>query len=128
MRKYTIALLATTGVLTLVSLLPMWFNPAHFATILPFIVLYFAVVTFFEHYFIVRSAHREARTFIKNFLGLTVGTLILHLGVMIVYMFTHMHDAMTAKLFLIAFCIGYLVFLVFETTALVLLAKNLRKQ
>lgn len=123
MRRYYIALIATTLLLVLCTFILLWSRSEVYLPIMPFIALYFGVVTGAEHYLVVRSAEKDPRTFVKNFLGLTVGTLFLHLVVMSAYMFTHL---MEAKRFVMAFCVGYIVYLVFETLSLVLFVKRRR--
>jgi len=88
---------------------------------LPF---YFAVVTGLQHYVVANSLKKDPRTFIKNFLGLTVGTLFLHLVVLSLWAFTHIP---TAKPFIIAFGIGFVIYLAFETLMLVLLVRSHKK-
>ena len=96
-----------------------------FQTIMPFIPLYFAVITGLQHYAVVKSFYKDPRTFVKNFLGLTVGTLFLHLVVICTWSLTHIPEART---FILAFCICYIAYLTFETIALILLIKQQRKQ
>ena len=125
MKKYYIALILLTIVLILASFCTLWFAPGTFQTIMPFIPLYFAVVTGIQHYAVVKSFYKDPRTFVKNFLGLTVGTLFLHLVAISVWAFTHIPEART---FILAFCICYIAYLAFETLSLVLLVKKQRKQ
>ncbi len=127
MRRFFLSLIIVALVLTVASFMVMWIAPAVFHIFMPLLVLYFTVVTGLQHYFSLQAAKNDARTFIKVFLGLTVGTLFLHLIVLTVYLFTHLGDALTAKHFLIAFCIGYIVYLVFETVALLLLVRQRRQ-
>ncbi|MCR4659047.1 MAG: hypothetical protein K5650_01990 [Bacteroidales bacterium] len=124
-RKYYAALLALTALLVVASLVVMWTAPQKFHYIMPLTALYFAVVTGLQHWFVVTSAQKAPRTFIKNFLGATVGVLLLHLVVMALYMFTH---TAVARLFIVGFCICYVAYLCFETTALVLYVKRKRNE
>lgn len=123
MKKYSVALLLLTLVLEVVVFCTLWFGNGVFQTIMSAIPLYFAVITAFMHYTIVKSLYKDPRTFVKNFLGLTVGSLFLHLLVLCVWSFTHM---VSAKMFILAFGIGYVAYLVFETIALVLIVKRKR--
>ncbi|MCR5821487.1 MAG: hypothetical protein K6F85_01020 [Bacteroidales bacterium] len=124
-RKYYACLAALTALAVLASFVVLWVSPSNFHTILPLTALYFAVVTGLEHWFIINSAQKDPRTFIKNFLGITVGVLFLHLVVMAVYLFTH---TSVARIFIVGFCVGYIAYLVFETVALVLFVRNRRKE
>ena len=110
MRKYYILLISLTIILILAAFCTLWFGNAVFQTIFPFIPLYFAVVTGIQHYAVIKSFS---------------GSLFLHLVVISVWSFTHIQ---MAKPFIIAFCICYILYLLFETIALVLFVKNKRKQ
>ena len=123
MKKYTIALIALTLVLIVVSFCTLWFGENIFQTILALMPLYFAVITGLMHYGVVKSFYRDPRTFVKNFLGITVGSLFLHLCVLFIWSLTHIH---TAKVFIIGFCICYAAYLAFETVALILVVRQAR--
>ncbi|MBP9990687.1 MAG: hypothetical protein KBT45_04575 [Bacteroidales bacterium] len=125
MRKYFIALLSLTLVLVIASFVLMWCKSPFYVAIAPLIPLYFGIITGLGHYFVVKSAFKAPRAFVKNFLSVTVGTLVLHMIVMTVYIFSHLH---TATSFLTLFCIGYIVYLLFETSALMLFVKRQKKQ
>lgn len=125
MKRYYLHLTLLTLVLVIASFMLLWCAPALFLVIMPITALYFAIVTGVEHNLVVRAAHKDARTFIKVFLGLTIGSLFLHLVVMAAYMFTHIQQA---KLFALAFAVCYIVYLVFETAALVRFVRAYQKQ
>ena len=125
MKKYYISLILITIVMVLADFCTLWFANGIFQTIMPLIPLYFAIITGIQHYAVVKSFYKDPRTFVKNFLGLTVGSLFLHLVILCTWSLTHIPQART---FIIAFCICYVVYLAFETIALVLLVKNQRKQ
>jgi hypothetical protein len=124
MKKYTVALLALTIVLILVSFCTLWFGDNIFQPILALTPLYFAIITGLMHYGVVKSFYKDPRTFVKNFLGITVGSLFLHLCVLFIWSLTHLQ---TAKIFILGFCICYVAYLVFETVALVLIVRNARQ-
>ncbi len=125
MRKYYVSLTLMTIVMVLAAFCTLWFAQGIFQTIFPLIPLYFALVTGLQHYAVVKSFYKDPRTFVKNFLGLTVGTLFLHLVLLCTWAFTHIPQART---FILAFCICYIAYLAFETIALVILVKNQRQQ
>ena len=77
MKKYYVSLILLTIVLIVAAFCTLWFAQGVFQTIMPFIPLYFAVITGLQHYAVVKSFYKDPRTFVKNFLGLTVGTLTL---------------------------------------------------
>ena len=124
MKKYTVALLALTIVLILVSFCTLWFGDNIFQPILALTPLYFAIITGLMHYGVVKSFYKDPRTFVKNFLSITVGSLFLHLCVLFIWSLTHLQ---TAKIFILGFCICYVAYLVFETVALVLIVRNARQ-
>lgn len=121
MKKYFTRLFIVTVIMVVAAFIPLWCGAPWFLAIMPVIPLYFCVVTGLEHYFIVKSAYKDPRIFIKNFLMLTVITLLLHLSVIMVWSFTHIT---TAKRFLLSFCIAYLVFIVYEVTEQVFFIKH----
>ncbi len=125
MKRYYITLIIITLLLVLAAFCTLWFADGIFQTILPFLPLYFAVVTGLQHYVVVKSIYKDPRTFVKNFLGLTVGSLFLHLVLLCLWAFTHIP---TARTFILAFCICYIVYLAFETVALVLLVRRKRNE
>ena len=124
MKRYYIALVVVALVLALVSFVVMWTIPERYLTVMPLLALYFAAVTGVQHYFVVKSMYQSPKRFVQFFLATTVATLFLHLVVFAAYLFTHTQQA---KLFAIAFCIGFAVMLVFETVSLVLLINREKK-
>ena len=125
MRRYYISLIIVALALAVVSFITLWVSPANFLTVMPLLALYFAAVTGIQHYFVVKSMYQSPKRFVQLFLALTVAALFLHLVVFAVYLFTHTQQA---KLFAIAFCIGFATMLVFETTSLVLLIRRERRK
>ena len=125
MKRYYISLIIITIILVLAAFCTLWFTEGIFQTILPFLPLYFAVITGLQHYVVVKSLYKDPRTFVKNFLGLTVGSLFLHLVLLCLWAFTHIP---TARTFILAFCICYIVYLAFETIQLVILVRRKRNE
>ena len=122
MKRYYIILALLTVLLTALA---WWVQlstlNSQLSTIILALPLYFAVITGVQHYAVVNSMKKDPRTFIKNFLVLTVGTLFLHMVILSLWAFTHIP---TAKPFIIAFGIGFVVYLVYETLMLVLLVRS----
>lgn len=125
MKRYYVSLIIITLILVLAAFGTLWFGNGLFQTVFPLLPLYFAVVTGLQHYVVVKSLYKDPRTFVKNFLGLTVGSLFLHLVILCLWAFTHIP---TAKHFILAFCICYIVYLAFETVQLVLLVRRKRNE
>jgi len=116
MKRYLISLLVVTLAMVLAAFAVMWISPANFLVVMPFLALYFGVVCGVQHWLVTRAMYRSPKAFIQIFLGSVIGVLFLHIVVMAAYLFTHPSHA---RLFTLAFCIGYAVSLVFETIALV---------
>ncbi len=125
MRKYYISLLLVSLVLMLASFMVMWFAPQAFIVAMPLLVLYFAILTLVQHTIVVKAMQRSPKTFVQLFLGTTVGVLFIHLIVLASFLLT---TPAQGRRFLIAFCIGYVVYLVFETVALVRYVDNEKKK
>ena len=124
MKKYYSSLIMVTIVMVLAAFCTLWFASNLFQTVLPFLPLYFAIITGLQHYAVVKSFNKDPRTFVKNFLGLTVGSLFLHLIILVISVLAF---TKTAKIFIIAFCICYFVYLAFETISLILYVKRKQK-
>jgi predicted neutral ceramidase superfamily lipid hydrolase len=125
MRRYYISLLLVSLVLILASFMVMWFAPKVFIVAMPLLVLYFAILTLVQHTIVVKAMQRSPKTFVQLFLGTTVGVLFIHLIVLATFLLT---TPAQGRRFLIAFCIGYVVYLVFETVALVRYVDNEKKK
>ena len=125
MRRYIISLLTISLTLVLASFAVMWLAPQQFIFAMPLLVLYFAVLTLVQHTVVTKAMHRSPKTFVQLFLGSTVGVLFIHLIVLAIFLFT---TPAQGRRFLIAFCIGYVVYLVFETVALVRYVDNEKKK
>lgn len=125
MRRYYISLLLVSLVLILASFIVMWFAPKVFIVAMPLLVLYFAILTLVQHTIVVKAMQRSPKTFVQLFLGTTVGVLFIHLIVLALFLLT---TPAQGRRFLIAFCIGYVVYLVFETVALVRYVDNEKKK
>lgn len=116
MRRYLFSLLVMSIVLVLAAFIVMWATPEVFIVAMPLLVLYFAVLTLVQHILVVRGMSRSPKTFVQIFLGTTIGVLFIHMIVLATFLITTPGQG---RRFLIAFCIGYVAYLVFETVALV---------
>lgn len=124
MKRYYIILVSITLMLTLLTFFIMWFAPQHYLPVMPLLALYFGAVTGIQHWVVCKAMYKSPRAFIQIFMGSIVAVLLLHIIVLVVYLLTHLTQA---KPFALAFCIGYVVYLAFETTALVLFVEHQRK-
>lgn len=124
MRRYYISLLVVSLILVLATFIIMWAAPHLFIIAMPLLVLYFAALTMVQHNIVVKAMNRSPKTFVQIFLGSTVGVLFIHLIVLTIFLLTNPGQG---RRFLIAFCIGYVVYLVFETVALVRFVDRAKK-
>ena len=124
-RRYIVSLLVMTLALAVLSFIVMFFSPSHWLTVMPFIALYFGIITGIQHWLATKAMFRSPKAFIQQFLGTTVGVLFIHLAVMAIYLLTHPGNA---KLFTIAFLIGFVVSWVFETLAILMFIRNEKKK
>ena len=124
MRRYYISLLVVSLILVLATFIIMWAVPQVFIIAMPLLVLYFAALTMVQHNIVVKAMNRSPKTFVQIFLGSTVGVLFIHLIVLTIFLLTNPGQG---RSFLIAFCIGYVVYLVYETVALVRFVDRAKK-
>lgn len=124
-RRYLISLLAMTLALVLASFIVLWVAPEKFLIAMPVLALYFGIVTGVQHFLVTRAMYRSPKTFVQIFLATVVGMLFLHIVVLAAYLLTHLTHV---HLFTVAFLIGYVVSLVFETVALVQFVKDERNR
>ena len=125
MRRYYTSLLVMTLAMVLAAFGVMWAAPQWFIVAMPFLALYFGVVTGVVHYVVVRAMNRSPRAFVQVFLGSTVGMLMLHMVVIATYLLTN-HT--TGRRFLIAFLAGFVISFVFEIICLVRHVDSERKR
>lgn len=125
MRRYYISLVLMVLLMVLASFILLWTKPEFFIIAMPLLALYFGVVTGVQHLLVVRSLYKSPRTFVKTFMASTIGVLFIHLAILAIYLLTNPQNG---KPFLMAFCIGYVVCLAFETIALVQLINSEKKK
>ncbi|MCF0212438.1 MAG: hypothetical protein HUK17_06055 [Bacteroidales bacterium] len=129
MKNYLVHLLVFSAALA-VAAVALKFT-AGFSWLLPIAVLYFAVVTGVSHSLTLKSMQKEARLFVKNFLLLSVGTMMLHLVIIFCYAIYQMFVTKQiddAKRFIVAFAVLFVVYLVFETLELILFIRKQKKE
>lgn len=122
-KRYLISLLIVTLLMVTASFIVLWTCPGNFLVEMPLLALYFGVICGLQHWVVTRAMYRSPRTFVQVFLGSVVAVLFIHIIILAIYLFT---NTLHARPFLIAFCIGYAVSLVFETVALVQFVKQER--
>ena len=125
MKRYFMALAIVTLLLLAAAFSVLLFSRQDFHWIMPILALYFAVITGIQHFVVIKSMKKSPRQFVQFFLGSTVAVLFIHLVVLASYLFTHTNQA---KVFTLAFCVGFATMLVFETVALVLFVNREKKK
>ena len=125
MKRYLVSLMVLTLVLVAAGFVLLWWAPALYHVVFSLVPLYFAVVTGVQHHLVTRAAHKDARLFVRTFLGLTVASLFLHIVVLAAYMFTHIDHA---RPFALVFAIGYIAYLVFETASLLAFFRRYQRE
>lgn len=130
MKKYFIHIIILTLILVITSFILLWSGSENYSFLIPIFVLYFAVITAIQHNVVTRSMLKDPRTFVKNFLGISVGTMMLHLVVVFAYAISQMksaNQAHNAKMVIVSFCILFVIFLAFETIELVLFVRKYKE-
>lgn len=115
LKKYFIRLAILTDLCLVATIALLLFSPANYLVAMTLLVAYFTALTIAQNIVIVKALQKDPRDFIKIFFGVTVGILMLHLAVLFAYMYTHLQQA---KLFTIAFLVGYVLFTTFEVVEL----------
>lgn len=114
MRRYFLILAALTVV---VALAFIWLMPGLPTGAVLLLTGYFCIVTAVQHWLVTSSMRKDARRFVQLFLAITVASLFLHMVVLVAYLLT---TPQHARLFTMAFAITFPIYLIFETTALVM--------
>lgn len=125
MRRYLLSLIVMVLALVLASFLVMYFSPQNWMLVMPFLALYFGIVTGLQHWLVTKAMYRSPKVFVQQFLGTTVGVLFVHLAVMAVYLLTHTTHL---KVFTIAFLVGFVVSWAFETLMILKFIRDEKKK
>ena len=92
------------------------FIPQYYLPVLPFLLLFFIMVSTAVHAFQLQQAKKDMAKFARNNLLITFFKLIFYLTVVITYFAV---DAKNAIIFVICFMFLYLIFTVIEVTSLI---------
>lgn len=87
----------------------------------PYIVVYFFLLTFTLHHFLIKANRKSSQHFVKSYMGFTALKLMLNLIVVVLYIFIDRNNALNFTLF---FLVIYFTFLIFE---IITLQKELKK-
>ncbi|HSM47551.1 MAG TPA: hypothetical protein VK872_07020 [Draconibacterium sp.] len=116
MKKFIIKIAVISVVLTLLGWLVFsQFIPQFYLPVLPFLLLFFIIVTIAVHAYQLQQAKKNMAKFARNNMLITFFKLIFYLIVAITYFAV---DAKNAMVFVICFMLLYLIFTVVEVTSL----------
>jgi len=99
-----------------VLLLNLFLPPDMVSPTLPFLVIYFFVITAAVHYALVRSTAYSARRYVSYFMLATFAKFFIYVVTVFAYAFFNRSDLLP---FVIAFFILYILYTVFEVLAII---------
>lgn len=102
--------LLVISVLLYLTLLKPWFN-----YVFPFVILYFFLLSSFQHYKLIKTAKDNPRVFNTNYMAWFGIKLFLHLSFVIVYVLLDRSQALSFVLFF-GFC--YVVYTTYDVVSL----------
>lgn len=117
MKKFIIKIAIISAALTIIGwlvftqLIPQFYLP-----VLPFLLLFFIIVTIVVHAFQLQQAKKNMAKFARNNMLITFFKLFFYLTVAIAYV---AFDTKNAMIFVVCFMLLYLIFTVFEVTSLI---------
>jgi L-asparagine transporter-like permease len=103
-------LLLVISVPLYLTLLKPWFN-----YVFPFVILYFFLLSSFQHYKLIKTAKDNPRVFNTNYMAWFGLKLFLHLSFVIIYVLINRSQALSFVLFF-GFC--YVVYTAFDVVSL----------
>lgn len=115
-RKFSFRIIVFSVIVAGLSLLFQWLWPQWASPALPFIVLFFFVVTLFTMFIVLRDdAGRDGKKFVTSYMLSRVVKIFSCLLFLILYIFLNQKDAIR---FAIAFLIIYFLYAIFEVILL----------
>ena len=115
-KKYLIRLLLFSAGIALVAFaLYSTVLSKFYLTIFPYILLFFTAVSLISHYVLIKAGQSRITKFSTSFMGATSFKLFLYLIFIIAYLLI---DKSNALVFVLTFFVIYLLFTIFETSAL----------
>lgn len=111
-RKFSFRILVFSVIVAGLALLFQWLAPQYATPALPFIVLFFFIITLFTLYIVLRSDDgREGKRFVSAYMLSRTVKILSCLLFLILYIFLNQEDAIK---FCIAFMVIYFLFAIFE--------------
>ncbi len=117
MKQFISGIAIISLLLTLIGwLIFSQFIPGYYLPVLPFLLVFFIVISISVHAFQLQQANNNMAKFARNNMLVTFFKLILYSVVAVIYF---AFDSKNASVFFICFMLFYLIFTVFEVTSLV---------
>lgn len=117
MKQFITGIAIISLLLTLIGwLIFSQFIPGYYLPVLPFLLVFFIVISISVHAFQLQQANNNMAKFARNNMLVTFLKLILYSAVAVIYF---VFDSKNAKIFFICFMLLYLIFTVFEVTSLI---------
>ncbi len=117
MKRFIIGIAVISVVLVLTGWLVFSrFIPQYYLPVLPFMLMFFVVASVIIHAFQVQLANKDFAKFARSNMLVTIIRLVVYSAAAIIYIAV---DAKNAKVFIICFVLGYVVFTIFEITSLI---------
>jgi L-asparagine transporter-like permease len=115
-KKFSFRILVFSVVVAALTVLFQWLCPAYASPALPFIVLFFLIITLFSLYIVLRdTSGKEGKRFVSNYMLSRVVKILSCLLFLILYMVLNKEDAWR---FAIAFLIIYFLYAIVEVIVL----------
>lgn len=119
--KHLILLMAVVSAITAILVL------AKFKYILPIdfvVIVYFSAICFIAQYLLFRTLAKNPKRFLQVFMLVEFAKLFLHIIVLAGYLYAHHSEPPVAKAFLVFFAAMFLIYLVFGTLEMHLIARK----
>lgn len=117
MKRFVLKIAVISVVLVLIGWLVFSkFIPQYYLPVLPFLLLFFIIVSIAVHAFQLHQAKKDMAKFARNNMLITFFKLIFYLTIAITYFAV---DTKNAMVFVICFMLLYLIFTFFEVTSLI---------
>jgi hypothetical protein len=117
MKQFISGIAVISLLLTLIGwLIFSRFIPELYLPVLPFLLVFFIVISISVHAFQLKQVNNNMAKFARNNMLVTFLKLILYSAVAVIYF---VFDSKNAKIFFICFMLLYLIFTVFEVTSLI---------
>lgn len=121
MKKYLFRLLVFSIVLFSATFGMQLFCPQYVSPALPYIVLFFFILSLFTHYIVLRGIYIDGKNFVTNYMLASTIKFVAYLVFLLTYILLNKADAV---LFGISFIILYFCYAIFEVVTIKLEKKG----